>query len=281
MRNIEASTIRRTVKKLFLDANFYIGADILAAIKAARDIETSATARWVLDMIIENHSVAQEEKLAICQDTGMAVLFVDLGQDVHITGGDFREAVNGGVEDAYREGYLRKSIVSDPLFDRVNTGTNTPAVIYTSLVPGDRIRFVATPKGFGSENMGALAMMKPADGPDGVKRFVVDTVRKAGPNPCPPTIVGVAIGGTADKALVLAKKATLRRIGEHNSDKRYADLEKELLEAINDLGIGPAGLGGRTTSLAVNIEYFPTHIAGMPVAVNICCHASRHGEAVI
>ena len=211
----------------------------------------------------------------------MAVLFVELGQEVHIVGGDFREAINRGVEEAYKDGYLRKSVVDDPVFDRKNTRTNTPAIIYTDIVPGDKIRFLVTPKGFGSENMSALAMMKPADGPEGIKRFVVETIRKAGPNPCPPTIVGVGIGGTADKAFVLAKKATLRKVGEHNPDERYARLEKEILEEVNNLGIGPAGLGGRTTALAVNIEYFPTHIAGMPVAVNVCCHAARHAEAIL
>jgi len=261
MREIKVSAIRETVRKLFLDANFYIGEDVLSALNKARDCELSETGRSVLDVIIENHEVAQEEQLAICQDTGMAVLFVELGQDVRIVGGEFEDAVNRGVEDAYREGYLRKSVVDDPLFERKNTCTNSPAIIYTDIVPGDRIRFQATPKGFGSENMSALAMMKPADGPEEVKRFVVRTIRQAGPNPCPPTVVGVGIGGTADKAMLLAKKATLRRIGQHNSDERYARLEKE--------------------TLAINIEHFPTHIAGMPVAVNVCCHAARHAEAVL
>ena len=270
MREIQASEIKELVKKLLLDANFYIGEDVLAALQKARDNEPSPTGRAVLEMIIENHQVAREEQLAICQDTGMVVLFVELGQEVHIIGGDFQEAVNQGVEAAYREGYLRKSVVDDPLFERRNTRTNRPAIIYTDIVPGDKIRLQITPKGFGSENMSALEMMTPADGPDRIKHFVVETIRKAGGNPCPPTIVGVGIGGTADKACVLAKKATLRKIGTHNPDERYARLEKEILEEINNLGIGPAGLGGRTTALAVNIEYFPTHIAGMPVAVNIC-----------
>lgn len=281
MREIQAGEIKEAVKKLFLDANFYIGEDVLAALKEARDNEPSETGRSVLDMIIENHKVAREEQLAICQDTGLAVLFVELGQDVHIVGGDFREAVNQGVEEAYRDGYLRKSVVDDPLFDRKNTGTNTPAIIYTDIVPGDQIRVVATPKGFGGENMSALAMIKPTDGTEGVKKFVVETIRKAGPNPCPPTIVGVGIGGTADKAFVLAKRATLRKVGEHNGDERYARLEKEILEEANHLGIGPAGLGGRNTVLAVHIEHFPTHIGGLPVAVNLCCHAARHAEAIL
>jgi fumarate hydratase subunit alpha len=281
MGDIQVGQITATVRKLFLDANYFIGDDVLAALGRARDEEPSGIGRWVLDMIIENHRVAQEEQLAMCQDTGMAVLFVELGQEVHVVGGDFQEAVNRGVEEAYGDGYLRKSVVDDPLFDRHNTGTNRPAIIYTDIVPGDRIRFVVTPKGFGSENMSALAMLKPADGREGVKRFIVKTVRKAGPNACPPTIVGVGIGGTADKALVLAKKATLRRIGEHNRDTRYARLEEEILDEVNNLGIGPAGLGGKTTALAVNIEQFPTHIGGMPVAVNLCCHAARHAEAVL
>jgi len=235
----------------------------------------------VLDMLIENYKIASGEEIAICQDTGLAVLYVEMGQEAYIIGGNFREAVNEGVKEAYMEGYLRKSIVDDPVFARKNTGTNTPAIIYTDIVPGDKIKFMVTPKGFGSENMSALAMMKPADGPEGIKNFVVDTIKKAGPNPCPPTIVGVGIGGTADKALVIAKKALFRKIGEHHQDERYAQMEKEILEQINNLGIGPAGLGGRTTALAVNIEYTPTHIAGMPVAVNVCCHAARHAEGIL
>ena len=281
MREVEASAIADTVKHLFLKASFNIGEDVLTALKAAREVEPSETGRSVLDMIIENHGVARAERLAICQDTGMAIVFVELGQEVHVVGGGFQDAVNRGVIEAYGEGFLRKSVVDDPLFDRENTWTNAPAVIYTDIVPGDRIRIVVTPKGFGSENMSALAMMKPADGPNGVRDFVVETIRKAGPNPCPPTVVGVGIGGTADKATLLAKKATLREIGRRNPDERYARLEAEILERANGLGIGPAGLGGKTTTLAVNIEHYPTHIAGMPVAVNVCCHAARHAEATI
>jgi fumarate hydratase subunit alpha len=281
MREIQASEIKETVRTLFLDASFNIGEDVLAALKKARDDEPSQTGRSVLDTIIENHRVAREEQLAICQDTGLAVLFVELGQDVHVVGGDFQHAVNQGVEQAYSDGYLRKSLVDDPVFHRKNTGTNAPAIVHTDIVPGEAIRFLITPKGFGAENMSALAMLKPADGAEGVKEFVVETVRKAGPNPCPPTIVGVGIGGTADKAFVLAKKATLRKIGEHNPDERYARLEREILEQVNNLGIGPAGLGGRHTALAVNIEHFPTHLGGLPVAVNLCCHAARHAEAIL
>jgi fumarate hydratase subunit alpha len=281
MRKIEAERIKNKVKELFLRANYHIGEDVLTALKEAREREVSEIGCSVLDMLIENYKIASGEEIAICQDTGLAVLYVELGQEVYIIGGNFREAVNEGVKEAYMEGYLRKSMVDDPVFARKNTGTNTPAIIYTDIVPGDKIKFMVTPKGFGSENMSALAMMKPADGPEGIKNFVVDTIRKAGPNPCPPTIVGVGIGGTADKALVIAKKALFRKIGEHHQDERYAQMEKEILEQINNLGIGPAGLGGRTTALAVNIEYTPTHIAGMPVAVNVCCHAARHAEGIL
>lgn len=281
MRKIEAKRIKKKVKELFLRANYHIGEDVLTALKEAREREVSEVGCLVLDMLIENYKIASGEEIAICQDTGLAVLYVELGQEVYIIGGNFREAVNEGVKEAYMEGYLRKSIVDDPVFARKNTGTNTPAIIYNDIVPGDKIKFMVTPKGFGSENMSALAMMKPADGPEGIKKFVVDTIKKAGPNPCPPTIVGVGIGGTADKALVIAKKVLFRKIGEHHQDERYAQMEKEILEQINNLGIGPAGLGGRTTALAVNIEYTPTHIAGMPVAVNVCCHAARHAEGIL
>jgi len=253
----------------------------MKALKNARNREISPTGKTVLSMIIENNEIASQEEIALCQDTGLAVVFAEIGQEVHITGGDFREAVNEGVRAAYSEGFLRKSAVDDPLFDRKNTKTNTPAIIYTDIVPGDGIAFTVTPKGFGSENMSALAMLTAADGPEGVVQFVVDTVIKAGPNPCPPSVIGVGIGGTADLAMVMAKKATTRTIDEQNRDSRYAALEREILEKINNSGIGPAGLGGTVTALAVNIEHFPTHIAGMPVAVNICCHAARHAQGVL
>ena len=210
----------------------------------------------------------------------MAILFIKLGQEVHING-NWEEAINEGVKEAYIEGYLRKSAVTDPVFDRKNTKTNCPAIIYTDIVPGDKIEFLVTPKGFGSENMSRLTMMKPADGPEGIVNFIIETVKIAGPNPCPPTIIGVCVGGTTDQASVTAKKATLRKVGKHNPDPRYADMERQALEKINNLGIGPAGLGGNITSLWVNIDYKPTHIAGMPVAVNICCHAARHANGVI
>ncbi|GAH34793.1 unnamed protein product [marine sediment metagenome] len=280
MREVNAKQIKEKVKELFLQANYCIGEDVLNSIKEALLKETSETGKNVLSMILKNYKVAAEEKIAICQDTGLAILFIKLGQEVHING-NWEEAINEGVKEAYIEGYLRKSAVTDPVFDRKNTKTNCPAIIYTDIVPGDKIEFLVTPKGFGSENMSGLAMMKPADGPEGIVNFIVETVKIAGPNPCPPTIIGVCVGGTTDQASVTAKKATLRKVGEHNPDPRYADMERQALEKINNLGIGPAGLGGNVTSLWVNIDHRPTHIAGMPVAVNICCHAARHASGVI
>lgn len=281
MREIHVDSIRNTVKDLFLKANYVIGKDILSKIAQCEENEESPVGKSILGQILENDNIAASESVAICQDTGLAILFIELGQDVHIAGGDFNEAVNQGVRDAYREGYLRKSVVSDPLFDRVNTKDNTPAIIHLSMVPGENIKILVTPKGFGSENMSATKMLKPADGVRGVKDFVSKTAIDAGPNPCPPIIVGVGIGGTLEKAAQIAKFATLRPVGQRNPDERYAKLEKEILEAINKSGIGPGGLGGTTTALAVHIEYFPTHIAGLPVAVNICCHAARHAEKVL
>lgn len=281
MRKIDAIEISDKVKSLFLEANFNIGEDVLEALEKALKAETSKVGQDALKMIIENNRLASSEELAICQDTGLAVLFVELGQEVCVVNGDFTEAINEGVKAAYKDGYLRKSVVDDPVFDRKNTTTNTPAFIYTDIVPGDKIKITALPKGFGSENMSALAMLTAAHGAKGIVDFIVDTVRKAGPNPCPPTVVGVGIGGTANKAMVIAKKATARSIGEYNANPKYAQMEKEALERINKLGIGPAGLGGNTTSLAVHINYLPTHIAGMPVAVNVCCHAARHAYGEI
>jgi len=281
MRQIRAEVIKDTVKDLFIEANYVIGKDIYKKLKEQHEKEESEVGKSILKQIIENDEIAAKERIAICQDTGLAVLFIELGQDVRIVGGDFNEAVNQGVREAYTDGYLRKSAVTDPLFDRKNTKDNTPAIIHIEIVPGDKIKILVTPKGFGSENMSALKMLKPADGVKGVKDFVVETAVKAGPNPCPPIIVGVGIGGTVEKAALMAKKATLRPVGQHNPDERYARLEQEILEEINKSGIGPGGLGGRTTALAVNIEHFPTHIAGLPVAVNICCHAARHAETMI
>jgi len=276
MRKIEASKISDKVKELFLQANFHIGQDVLDALEKSLQSEKSKVGQDALKMIIENNHLASSKELAICQDTGLAVLFIEIGQEVSIINGDYNKAINQGVEEAYQEGYLRKSVVDDPVFERKNTKKNTPAFIYTDIIPGDKIKILVMPKGFGSENMSSIAMLTAAHGSQGIVDFIVDTVRKAGPNPCPPTVLGVGIGGTADKAMVTAKKAIARPIGEHNSNPKYAQMEKEALEKINQLGIGPAGLGGTTTALAVNIDYLPTHIAGMPVAINVCCHATRH-----
>ncbi len=279
-RKINAREITETVKKLFMDCNYFIGEDILNALEKARENETSDTAESVLSQIIENDKIAAEEEIPMCQDTGMAVLFVEYGDKVFIDG-DFEQAVQQGVREAYTDGYLRKSVVDDPVFDRINTKDNTPAIIHTRIVSGDKIRITAGGKGFGSENMSAIKMLTPSYGVEGVKNFILDTVRAAGPNPCPPIVVGVGIGGTFERAAQLAKKATFRSIDTSNPDERYRALEKELLDEINKMGFGPAGLGGKTCALGVNIETSPTHIAGMPVAVNICCHAARHKTAEI
>ena len=280
-RQIEAAKITAAVKKLFMDCNYFIGKDIMCSLEKALGIEDSPVAKSVLSQIIENDKIAAAEEIPLCQDTGMAVLFVEYGDKVTVSNGSFEDAVQQGVREAYDEGYLRKSVVSDPVFDRVNTRDNTPAIIHTKIVSGDKIKITAGGKGFGSENMSAIKMLTPAYGVEGVKQFILDTVRAAGPNPCPPIVVGVGIGGTFERAAQLAKKATFRAIDTHNPDERYALLEDELLEKINEMGFGPAGLGGKTTALGVNIETSPTHIAGMPVAVNICCHAARHASAEI
>ena len=280
-RQINAAEITAAVKKLFMDCNYFIGKDIMCSLEKALGIEDSPVAKSVLSQIIENDKIAAAEEIPLCQDTGMAVLFVEYGDKVTVSNGSFEDAVQQGVREAYDEGYLRKSVVSDPVFDRVNTRDNTPAIIHTKIVSGDKIRITAGGKGFGSENMSAIKMLTPAYGVEGVKQFILDTVRAAGPNPCPPIVVGVGIGGTFERAAQLAKKATFRAIDTRNSDPRYAEMEDELLAKINEMGFGPAGLGGKTTALGVNIETSPTHIAGMPVAVNICCHAARHASAEI
>lgn len=279
-RIIKAQTITETVKKLFTDCNYFIGDDIMTALKNACESERSEVSKNVLSQIIENDEIAAAEEIPLCQDTGMAVLFVEYGDKVSVDG-DFEEAVQEGVRRAYIDGYLRKSVVDDPVFDRINTKDNTPAIIHTKIVSGYKIRITAGGKGFGSENMSAVKMLTPSYGVEGIKEFVLDTVRKAGPNPCPPIVVGVGIGGTFERCAQLAKKATFREINTSNPDARYAELEAELLSKINLMGFGPAGLGGKTTALGVNIECSPTHIAGMPVAVNICCHAARHKSAEI
>ncbi|HOQ08401.1 MAG TPA: fumarate hydratase [Clostridiales bacterium] len=280
MREIDVSQITEIVEKLCMQANYELNADIMAALEEGIKHEESETGRRVLCQLVENARIAARERMAICQDTGMAVVFIELGQDVHVTGGSLYEAVNEGVRRGYENGFLRKSVVSDP-FDRKNTGDNTPAVIHCDIVEGDRLRITVAPKGFGSENMSGVKMLKPSDGIEGVKAYILETVDKAGPNPCPPIVVGVGIGGTMEKAALLAKKALLRPVDRRNSDERIRKLEEQLLGLINGLGIGPAGLGGRLTAMAVNIEVFPTHIAGLPVAVNISCHVTRHAEAVI
>ena len=281
MREIPVEKIAELVAGLCLKANYEIGPDIEKAVSAARETEPSPAGRAVLEQLCENYRIAREEKIAVCQDTGMAVFFIDVGQEVHFTGGDFEEAVNAGVRRAYREGYLRKSVVDDPVFDRKNTGDNTPAVIHLRIVPGDKVHILFTAKGFGSENMSAVKFCSPAEGEKGVLDFIVDTARKAGPNPCPPMIVGVGVGGTFEQAALLAKRMTARPVGSRHPDPRYARIEEAALAAINRLGTGPAGIGGRTTALAVNITSVPTHIASMPVAVNICCHAARHAEGEV
>jgi fumarate hydratase subunit alpha len=281
MREIAADDVTETVARLCQEADFDIPEDVLDALKKYRDAEESPLGRQVLDQILENDSIATNEKIPICQDCGTAVVFLELGQEVHITGGELNIAVEEGVRQGYEAGYLRKSIVSQPFSARVNTKDNTPAIIHLEMVRGDRLKITVMPKGGGSENMSRLAMLTPAMGRKGVIDFVVKSVDEAGSNPCPPVIVGVGIGGTADKATILAKKALLRRVGEPNPDPEMADLEREILERINGLGIGPQGFGGRTTALAVHAEVFPTHIAMMPVAVNLNCHAARHKEAIL
>jgi len=280
MRTIHIDRIIDAVEKLCMDANYNLNDDIYNALVEAYDNEESENGKWVLENLIENSKIAKEEKIAICQDTGMAVIFLEIGQDVNIIGGSLTDAINEGVRRGYKKGYLRSSVVNHPL-KRVNTKDNTPAVIHTEIVPGDRIKIEAAPKGFGSENMSGLAMLKPSDGVEGVIDFVVKTVSKAGSNPCPPIIVGVGIGGTMEKAAYLAKKALLRPVGSESDDPEMAEIERELKRKINKLGIGPAGIGGSTTALAVHVEYFPTHIASLPVAVNIGCHATRHASCVI
>lgn len=279
MREINAQLITDKVAELCIDANCSLPCDIRKRIEDARANEPWATAQGILDKIIENYSIADENRAPICQDTGVACVFLKIGQDVHING-DLTEAVNEGVRRGYRDGYLRKSVVKDPL-RRVNTGDNTPAMLYIELVPGDKIELTVAPKGFGSENMSRIAMLKPSDGIEGVKNFILKTAEEAGPNPCPPIVIGVGIGGTFDKAALLAKKALMRSTDERNADEFYAELENEMLRKVNALGIGPQGFGGKTTALAVNIEAMPTHIAGLPVAVNINCHVTRHKSAII
>lgn len=280
MREINVQQIIDTVEKLCIDANTHLPSDVKCAIKNCRACEDGKIAQGVLDNIIENFEIADSENVPICQDTGMACVFLEIGQDVHIVGGDLTDAINEGVRRGYTNGYLRKSVVGDPV-RRGNTGDNTPAMIYTEIVPGENLKITLGPKGFGSENMSAIRMFKPSAGLQGIKDFIIETVEAAGPNPCPPIVVGVGIGGTFDKAALLAKKAIMRPIDSCHPDPYYADLEREMLEKINQLGIGPQGFGGKTTAIGLNIETLPTHIAGMPCAININCHVTRHKTEVL
>lgn len=280
LREISSNEIQEAVKKLFIEANYFLSNDVLQKIKKYEEIEISEIGKEILGRIIDNAELAANRQIAICQDTGMSVVFVEIGQDVHITGGSVKDAINEGVRQAYTEGFLRKSVVEDPI-RRKNTGDNTPAVIHYDIAPGENIKIQVMPKGAGSENMSAVKMLKPADGVEGIVDFVLESVQKAGSNPCPPIIVGVGIGGTMEKAALLSKKALLRPLDKENNNPYYAELENLLLNKINNLGIGPQGMGGITTALGVRIESYPTHIACLPVAVNITCHASRHKEIII
>lgn len=280
IREISTEIITDNVKEMCIEANHFLSPDMDKKLKDAAETEKSELGRKILNQLQENLQIAGEEMIPICQDTGMAVFFVEVGQDVHFTGQPIEDAINEGVRRGYTDGYLRKSVVSDPII-RENTKDNTPAVIHYSIVPGDKVKITFAPKGFGSENMSRVFMLKPADGIEGVKNAILTAVKDAGPNACPPMVVGVGVGGTFEKCTILAKKALTRPAGEHSDIDYVADMENELLEKINKLGIGPGGLGGSTTALAVNINIYPTHIAGLPVAVNICCHVNRHAVRVI
>lgn len=280
MRELNVGVITEAVKNLCIEANYYLGNDIKEALEVSKKKETWKLAEDVLDKIIANSEIACKEEMPICQDTGMACVFMEIGQYVHIVGGKLEDAINEGVRRGYEDGYLRKSVVGDPI-ERINTKDNTPAIIYYDIVEGDKVKITLAPKGFGSENMSKIGMLKPSDGIEGVKKFILETVKAAGPNPCPPMVIGVGIGGTFDKAAYLAKKALIRPIDIRNKNEFYKELEEELLEKVNKMGIGPQGFGGRTTALGLNIEVYPTHIAGLPVAVNINCHATRHKEIIL
>lgn len=280
MRDVNVSEITKNIKEMCIEANHFLSEDMKKVFKNAVDSEESPLGKQVLNQLNENLSIAASDMIPICQDTGMAVIFINVGQEVHFTGGDITDAINEGVREGYVEGYLRKSVVSDPLI-RENTKDNTPAVIHYSIVPGDKVEITVAPKGFGSENMSRVFMLKPADGIEGVKNAILTAVKDAGPNACPPMVVGVGIGGTFEKCAILAKKALTRNLEEKSDVEYVRNLESEMLEKINKLGIGPGGLGGTQTALAVNIETYPTHIAGLPVAVNICCHVNRHVKRVL
>lgn len=281
MREIHVNRVIDELEKLCIESNYFLPADVREALEKAVKNEESPLGKEILQDILKNADIARDDNVPICQDTGFAVIFLEMGQDVHVVGGDLMEAINEGVRRGYREGYLRKSTVDDPFKVRKNIGDNTPAIVHTTIVPGDTIKLTIAPKGGGSENMSALRMLTPSDGVEGIKQFVLETVENAGSNPCPPIIVGVGIGGTIEKTTLIAKQSLLRKVGEHHPNPDVSQVEKELLTAINKLGIGPQGFGGRTTALAVHIETFPAHIASMPVAVNIQCHAARHQDVII
>jgi len=281
IREIEASQITEEVKRLCVEANYFLPEDVVERLEKMKEEDGWDLSKATIDKILQNAEIAKNDEVPICQDTGMAVVFIDIGQDVHVVGGSIEDAVNQGIREGYEEGFLRKSVVKDPLSDRSNTTDNTPGVIHYNIVPGDKLTITVAPKGFGSENMSRVKMLKPAEGLEGVKEFILETVEMAGPNPCPPTVVGVGVGGTFEKAAYLAKRSLMRDMDEYSSDPYYEKLEKEILEEINKLGIGPQGFGGKTTSFKVNIESYPTHIAGLPVAVNIQCHAARHKQVIL
>jgi len=281
MRELDVARITQAVAELFLEANYVIGTDVMDKLAQSQAAEPSPLGRMVLEQIIENNTIGARERMPVCQDTGLSVVYLSIGQEVHLVGGSLEEAVNAGVRKAYQEGYLRKSIVAEPLFDRKNTGDNTPCVLHVRLIPGDKVHITAIAKGFGSENMSQLKMLTPSDGVEGVKRFVLRVVEEAGPNPCPPLVVGVGIGGSFELCALMAKRATSLPMSRSHRDPRYKALEDDLEQEINRLGIGPAGYGGQTTALKVHIMTAPTHIAGLPVAVNICCHAARHAEMTL
>lgn len=281
MREISVKQVTEVVADLCKQSCYYLPEAVKAKIKTALTTEESPLGREILGNLVENYELAQKTDIPLCQDTGLAVVFIDIGQEVHFVDGDLYEAIHAGVGKGYVEGFLRKSSVTDPVFNRKNTGDNTPAIIHTRIVPGDKVHIILCPKGCGSENMGALKMLKPADGVEGIKKFVVDTVRAAGPNPCPPVTVGVGIGGNMEQAALLAKYSLARTCGEHNPDPRYAKLEEELLELVNKTGVGPSGLGGSTTAFTVNVEFTATHIGALPCAVNLNCHQARRAEAEI
>ncbi|MCX4374979.1 fumarate hydratase [bacterium 1xD8-6] len=280
MRTISVQEITRNIKEMCIEANYELSDDVKNAIYYHEETESNQLGKQILSQLKENMDIAENENIPICQDTGMAVVFMKIGQDVHFDGGSVEDAINEGIRQGYTEGYLRKSVVGDPI-ERVNTKDNTPGVIHYELVPGDKVELTVAPKGFGSENMSRVCMLKPADGIEGVKEAILETVRLAGPNACPPVVVGVGVGGTFEKCVLLAKKALIRELGSHNPIPYVKDLEEEMLQKINTIGIGPGGLGGDTTALGINIETYPTHIAGLPVAINMCCHVNRHKTRII